>query len=62
MVLWDFLVQYIFPLFGAVPEDVLTDLQRCFWCILGLCCFHFLIYVPYRGILALIGFKKWRKK
>lgn len=61
MALWDFIVQHLFPLFGTVPETVLEDLQSCFWCVLGLCTFHFLIVVPYKGLLALIRYRKWSK-
>ncbi len=61
MKLWDFLVQYIFPLFGTVPEKTLEDLQVLFWIVLGSICIHFLVYLPYRGILALMRVKKWRR-
>lgn len=61
MVLWDFIVQHIFPLFGTVPEETLADLQILFWLVLGGCIIHFLVYLPYRGILALIRVRKWRR-
>ena len=61
MTLWDFLVEKFFPLFGSIPEETLADLQSCFWCILAIVSFHFLIIVPYKGILALIRYRKWGK-
>jgi len=61
LTLWDFLVEYIFPLFGTVPEKALEDLQTLFWIVLGSICIHFLVYLPYRGILALMRVKKWRR-
>ena len=61
MKLWDFLVAYIFPLFGTIPEESLGYLQNLFWCVLGAICIHFLVYLPYRGILALMRVRKRRR-
>lgn len=62
MTLWDFIAEKLLPLFGTVPEDTLLDLQKCFWCFLGLCVFHFLVIVPYRGFLSLIHYRRWGKR
>lgn len=61
MVLWDFIVQYIFPLFGTIPEEALGYLELLFWLVLGGIVIHFLVCLPYRGILALMRVRKWRK-
>lgn len=61
MVLWDFIETYIFPLFGNVPAETLEDLKVLFWIVLGSIVIHFLVYLPYRGILALMRVKKWRR-
>lgn len=61
MKLWDFIVSYIFPLFGEIPADALADLQTLFWIVLGSVIIHFLVYLPYRGILALMRVRRWRR-
>ena len=59
MALWNFIAEKLLPLFGTVPEQTLADLEKCFWTVLVLCVIHFLVYVPYRGLLALIHYKRW---
>ncbi len=73
MVLWDFIETHLFPLFGSIPSDpinlgilgqfsVLQFLQFVFWAVLGGIIIHFLVYLPYRWILALMRVKRWRGK
>ena len=59
MTLWDFIATKLLPLFGEIPDDVLLDVQKLFWGFLGLCVCHFLVLVPYRGLLALMRYKRW---
>lgn len=61
MQLWNFIEEYLFPLFGDIPEDALADLKTLFWIVLGSIIIHFLVYLPYRGILALMRVRKWRR-
>ena len=73
MVLWDFIEQHLFPLFGTLPTEainlgwlgeftVVQILQLIFWLVVGGCIIHFLCYLPYRWILSLMQVKKWRGK
>lgn len=61
MQLWNFIEEYLFPLFGDIPADALADLKTLFWIVLGSIIIHFLVYLPYRGILALMRVRKWRR-
>ena len=73
MVLWEWIENQLLPLFGTVPTDpinlgilgefsALQFLQFLFWAVLGGIIIHFLLYLPYRWILALMRVKKWKGK
>lgn len=62
MPLWDFIEQYLLPLFGEIPPDALEKVQHYFWITLGCCIIYFLVYLPFKGILCLMHKAKWREK
>ncbi len=62
MVLWNFIEQHLFPLFGEIPPEALEKVQMIFWITLGCVIVHALVYLPYRGMLALIHKCKWKGK
>lgn len=41
MVLWDFIEQYLFPLFGEITPCALEKVQNIFWITLGVIIVHF---------------------
>jgi len=62
MVLWDFIEQKIFPLFGEITPYALERVRDAFWIVLGVVIIHFLVYLPYKGILALMRKCNWKGK
>lgn len=62
MPLWNFIEQYIFPLFGDITPYALERVRDAFWIVLGAVIIHFLVYLPYKGILALMRKCKWGGK
>lgn len=60
MPLWNFIEQYIFPLFGEITPYALERVRDTFWIVLGVVIIHFLIYVPYKALLALMKKCPWR--
>lgn len=62
MPLWDFIEQYIFPLFGEITPSALEHVRYVFWIVLGVVIIHFLVYLPYKAILALMRKCNWKGK
>lgn len=62
MVLWEFIETKIFPLFGEITPYALERVRDTFWIVLGLIIVHFLLYLPYKAILALMRKCKWGGK
>ena len=62
MVLWNFIEQKIFPLFGEISPYALERVRDIFWIVLGVILIHFLVYLPYKGLLALMNKCKWKGK
>ena len=73
MALWNFMEQYLFPLFGDIPTEminmgwfgqfsIIQILQLGFWIAIGWITIHFLVLLPYRWILSLMQVKRWRSK
>ncbi len=62
MPLWNFIEQYLFPLFGDITPYALEKVQNIFWIVLGSAIVHFLVYLPYKGILVLMKKCKWKGK
>ena len=62
MVLWEFIETKIFPLFGEITPYALERVRDTFWIVLGLIVVHFLVYLPYKAILALMRKCGWKGK
>lgn len=62
MVLWDFIEQYLFPLFGEITPCALEKVQNIFWITLGVIIVHFFVFLPYKALLCLMQKCKWRGK
>jgi len=62
MVLWDFIEQYMFPLFGEISPYALERVRDAFWIVLGLILIHLFLYLPYKAFLCLIQKTKWKGK
>lgn len=62
MVLWEFIETKIFPLFGEISPYALERVRDTFWIVLGVIVMHFLLYLPYKAILALMRKCKWGGK
>lgn len=62
MPLWNFIEQYILPLFGEITPYALERVRDVFWIVLGVIIIHFLVYLPYKGILCLMRKCQWKGK
>lgn len=62
MPLWDFIEQYILPLFGEITPYALGRVRDIFWIVLGIIIIHFLVYLPYKGILCLMRKCPWKNR
>ncbi len=62
MPLWNFIEQYLFPLFGDISPYALERVRDIFWIVLGCCIVYFLVYMPFKGLLCLMKKAKWKEK
>ena len=62
MALWNFIEEYLFPLFGEIPPDSLDKVKSIFWITLGVIIVHFLLYLPYKALLCLMRKCNWKGK
>ena len=62
MVLWNFIVQHIFPLFGEISSYALERVRDTFWIVLGVIIIHFFLYLPYKALMCLLHKCKWKGK
>lgn len=62
MTLWEFIETKLLPLFGEITPYALERVRDTFWIVLGLICVHFLVYLPYKGLLCLMHKCKWKGK
>ena len=62
MPLWDFIEQYLFPLFGEITPYALERVRDVFWIVLGCCIVYARVYLPFKGLLCLIHKCKWKEK
>ena len=62
MPLWDFIEQHLFPLFEEITPYALERVRDTFWIVLGVIIIHFLLYLPYKGLLCLVHKCKWKGK
>ncbi len=62
MTLWDFIEQKLLPLFGEITPYSLERVRDIFWITLGCCIVFFLVYLPFRGLMSLIGKCKWKDR
>lgn len=62
MTLYEWLVELLLPVFGDISatDGALQTFGQIFWLVMSCVVAHFCIYVPYRGILHLLGWKRWR--
>lgn len=62
LTLYDWLVTYVLPMFGDVSlnEYIMQDFNTIYWIVVSCVIVHFCVYVPYRLILRLIHWKRWR--
>lgn len=63
MTLYNWLVNLLLPVFGDISavDGALTTFGQIFWLVLSCVVVHFCVYVPYRAILHLIHWKRWRE-
>lgn len=63
MQLYNWLTEMLLPIFGDISatEGALDTFGNIFWFVLSCCVVHFVVYVPYRAILKLIHWKRWRE-
>ena len=62
MALWNFIEEYLFPLFGEITPYALDKVKNIFWITLGAIIVHFLLYLPYKAMLCLMRKCKWGGK
>lgn len=62
MPLWNFIEQYLFPLFGDISPYALERVRDIFWIVLGCCMVYFLVYMPFKGLLCLMKKARWKEK
>ena len=62
MPLWNFIEEKLLPLFGEITPYALERVRDTFWIVLGVVIVHFLVYLPYKGILALMRKCNWKGK
>lgn len=62
MTLWEFIETKLLPLFGDITPYALERVRDIFWIVLGCCIVYFLVYMPFKGILALMHKCKWKEK
>ena len=63
MTLFEWITEKLLPIFGDITatEGALDTFGTVFWFVLGLCVTHFLVYVPYRLILHVLHWKRWKQ-
>lgn len=62
MPLWDFIETKFLPLFGDITPYAHERVRDTFWIVLGVITVHFLLYLPYKALLALMRKCKWKGK
>ena len=62
MTLWDFIEQKLLPLFGEITPYALERVRDTFWIVLGCCIILALVYLPFKGVLVLMGKCKWKDR
>jgi hypothetical protein len=73
MALFDWINNELLTLFGSVPTEEINFgilgtwsctqiISTLFWLSVASCAIHFLVCLPYQGILSLMQVRKWRKR